>query len=346
MLPEPPKCTFASDNASGASPEVLQALYDANEGYSIAYGDDKYTTELRVAMNTLFGRDVSTFLAWGGTGANIVGLQALISPWQGVICTQSSHINVDECGAPERFLGSKLIDVPSPNAKLTVDQVQDQLGVLGVVHHVQPGAVSVTQSTEYGTVYSIEELKKITGIAHEAGLRVHMDGARIANAAASLGCDIAELTTDIGIDILSFGGTKNGMVYGEAIIVFDPELSEAVEYLQKQSAQLPSKMRFIAAQFLAMLEDNRWLDYARHANNMASLLAEKVSTIEGVTITQPTQANAVFATLPKESISRLQEWSPFYTWEGENEVRWMTSFLTQEADVEALAEGIMYELGA
>ena len=345
MLPDPPQCTFASDNASGASPEVLQALCEANEGYSIAYGDDSYTNELRTVMNTLFGREVSTFLSWGGTGANIVGLQALINPWQGVICTESSHINIDECGAPERFLGSKLIDLPSSDAKLTIDQIKKQFDVLGVVHHVQPGAVSITQSTEYGTVYTVEELKDITEVAHEAGLRVHMDGARIANAAVSLGCDIAKFTADIGIDILSFGGTKNGMVYGEAIIVFDPELSEAVEYLQKQSAQLPSKMRFIAAQFLAMLQNDLWLDHARHANDMASLLAEKVSAISGVTITQPTQANAVFATLPKEVTSELQEWSPFYTWEGENEIRWMTSFSTQAADVETFALGIKTALG-
>ncbi len=345
MLPEPPQCTFASDNTSGASPEVLQALCEANEGYSIAYGDDRYTSDLRAAMNALFDREVSTFLAWGGTGANIVGLQALIRPWQGVICTQSSHINVDECGAPERFLGSKLIDVPSPNAKLSAAQISDQLGVLGVVHHVQPGAVSITQSTEYGTIYSVKELKEIVDVAHQAGLRVHMDGARIANAAVALGCDVASFTSEVGIDILSFGGTKNGMVYGEAIVVFDPSLSEAVEYLQKQSAQLPSKMRFIAAQFLAMLNDDLWLDQARHANEMAALLSERISSISGVTITQPTQANAVFATLPKEAISRLQEWTPFYTWEGDNEVRWMTSFSTKASDVEILAEGIKTVLG-
>ncbi len=345
MLPEPPVSTFASDNASGASPEVLQALVEANDGYSIAYGDDRYTSELRSEINTLFGREVATFLAWGGTGANVVGLQALIRPWQGIICTQSSHINVDECGAPERFLGSKLIDLPSPDGKLTAELVQKQLGVLGIVHHVQPGAVSITQATEYGTVYSVEELKEIIDTAHQGGLRVHMDGARVANAAVSLGCDVAEFTSEIGVDILSFGGTKNGMVYGEAIVVFDPELVGAVGYLQKQSAQLPSKMRYIAAQFLAMLKDDLWLDHARHANAMAQLLAEGVADIPQVTITQPTQANAVFATLPEEATSTLQAWSPFYTWEGDNEVRWMTSFATQVSDVEALIEGVRAVLG-
>ena len=340
MLPSPPQSSFASDNASGASPEVLQALVEANEGYSIAYGDDRFTSELRSEMNKLFGQDVSTFLAWGGTGANIVALQALLRPWQGVICTQSSHINVDECGAPERFMGSKLIDLPSPDAKLTRELVEKQLGVLGVVHHVQPGAISITQATEYGTVYSIEELREIISVARQGGMCVHMDGARVANAAISLGCDVAEFTSEIGVDILSFGGTKNGMVYGEAIVVFDPDLAESVEYLQKQSAQLPSKMRYISAQFLAMLKDDLWLEHAKHANDMAQLLADGVADIPQVTISQPIEANAVFATLPKETIPELQAWSPFYTWEGDNEVRWMTSFATKVSDVEALVEGI------
>jgi threonine aldolase len=340
MLPTPPKTTFASDNASGVAPEVLEALVAANEGYSIAYGDDDLTEELRSEMNTIFGQEVSTFLAWGGTGANVVALQSLIQPWQGVVCTQSSHINVDECGAPERFLGSKLIDLPSPDAKLTPDLVTAQLDVLGVVHHVQPGAISVTQSTEYGTVYSVKELQAVIAAAHAGGLRVHMDGARVANAAASLECSVADFTCAVGVDVLSFGGTKNGMAYGEAIIVFDPELASAVEYLQKQSAQLPSKMRYISAQFSALLKNDLWLIQARHANAMAQLLADGVADISKVQITQPTQANAVFVTLPPESIPKLQAWSPFYTWERENEVRWMTSFDTQESDVETFLEGV------
>ena len=243
-------------------------------------------------------------------------------------------------------IGSRSIE----KAELAVSKIQSKIpdGYISVglnkevAEKCDPVFIAVPYQAQKST---LEELKDITEVAHEAGLRVHMDGARIANAAVSLGCDIAKFTADIGIDILSFGGTKNGMVYGEAIIVFDPELSEAVEYLQKQSAQLPSKMRFIAAQFLAMLQNDRWLDYARHANNMAALLAEKVSAISGVTITQPTQANAVFATLPNEVISELQEWSPFYTWEGENEVRWMTSFSTQAADVETFALGVKAALG-
>ncbi|HJM28441.1 MAG: low specificity L-threonine aldolase [Acidimicrobiales bacterium] len=340
MFPEPPLTSFASDNTSGIVPEVIQALVDANEGSAIGYGDDPITTKLREEMNALFGREVTTLLAWGGTGANIVGLQAMINSWEAIICASSSHINVDECGAPERFLGAKLIDLESSDAKIEPVSLAKELEILGVVHHAQPGAISITQSTEYGTLYTVEELKEVIGIAKQAGLRVHMDGARIANATAALGVPIADFTCDLGVDILSFGGTKNGMAYGEAIVVFNPELAEAAEFIQKQSAQLPSKMRYIAAQFSAMFKDNLWLKHASHANEMAQLLAEGISGIRDVEITQSTEVNAVFAKLPKEAIATLQEWSYFYDWEKENEVRWMTSYVTTPKDVERLVEGI------
>ncbi len=340
MFPEPPLTSFASDNTSGIVPEVIQALVDVNEGSAIGYGDDPITTKLREEMNALFGREVTTLLAWGGTGANIVGLQAMINSWEAIICASSSHINVDECGAPERFLGAKLIDLESSDAKIEPVSLAKELEILGVVHHAQPGAISITQSTEYGTLYTVEELKEVIGIAKQAGLRVHMDGARIANATAALGVPIADFTCDLGVDILSFGGTKNGMAYGEAIVVFNPELAEAAEFIQKQSAQLPSKMRYIAAQFSAMFKDNLWLKHASHANEMAQLLAEGISGIRDVEITQSTEVNAVFAKLPKEAIATLQEWSYFYDWEKENEVRWMTSYVTTPKDVERLVEGI------
>lgn len=340
MLPDPPLSSFASDNTSGIVPEVLRALIEVNEGSAIGYGDDPITTKLREEMNELFGKEVSTLLAWGGTGANIVGLQAMINSWEAIICTSSSHINVDECGAPERFLGAKLIDLESSDAKIEPVSLAKELEILGVVHHAQPGAISITQSTEYGTLYTVEELKEVIGIAKQAGLRVHMDGARIANATAALGVPIADFTCDLGVDILSFGGTKNGMAYGEAIVVFNPELAEAAEFIQKQSAQLPSKMRYIAAQFSAMFKDNLWLKHASHANEMAQLLAEGISGIRDVEITQSTEVNAVFAKLPKEAIATLQEWSYFYDWEKENEVRWMTSYVTTPKDVERLVEGI------
>lgn len=340
MLPDPPLSSFASDNTSGIVPEVLQALIEVNEGSAIGYGDDPVTTKLREEMNELFGREVSTLLAWGGTGANIVGLQAMINSWEAIICSSSSHINVDECAAPERFLGAKLIDIESANAKLEPVSLAKELEILGVVHHAQPGAISITQSTEYGTLYTVEELKEVIGIAKQAGLRVHMDGARIANAAAALQIPVAAFTCDLGVDILSFGGTKNGMAYGEAIVVFNEELVSATEFIQKQSAQLPSKMRYIAAQFSAMFKDDLWLKHASHANEMAQLLAEGISDVRDVEITQPTEVNAVFAKLPTEAIATLQEWSYFYDWEKENEVRWMTSYSTTVEDVERLVEGI------
>jgi threonine aldolase len=340
MLPDPPLSSFASDNTSGIVPEVLQALIEVNEGSAIGYGDDLITAKLREEMNDLFGREVSTLLAWGGTGANIVGLQAMINSWEAVICSSSSHINVDECAAPERFLGAKLIDIESANAKLEPVSLAKELEILGVVHHAQPGAISITQSTEYGTLYTVEELKEVIDIAKQAGLRVHMDGARIANAAAALQIPIAAFTCDLGVDILSFGGTKNGMAYGEAIVVFNEELVSAAEFIQKQSAQLPSKMRYIAAQFSAMFKDDLWLKHASHANKMAQLLSEGISDIRDVEITQSTEVNAVFAKLPKEAIATLQEWSYFYDWEKENEVRWMTSYSTTVEDVERLVEGI------
>ena len=302
MLPDPPTSSFASDNTSGIVPEVLQALIEVNEGSAIGYGDDPITAKLREEMNELFGREVSTLLAWGGTGANIVGLQAMINSWEAVICSSSSHINVDECAAPERFLGAKLIDIKSANAKLEPVSLAKELEILGVVHHAQPGAISITQSTEYGTLYTVEELKEVIDIAKQAGLRVHMDGARIANATAALQIPIAAFTCDLGVDILSFGGTKNGMAYGEAIVVFNEELVSAAEFIQKQSAQLPSKMRYIAAQFSAMFKDDLWLKHASHANEMAQLLAEGISDIRNVEITQSTEVNAVFAKLPKEAI--------------------------------------------
>jgi len=340
MLPDPPLSSFASDNTSGIVPEVLQALIEVNEGSAIGYGDDPVTTKLREEMNELFGREVSTLLAWGGTGANIVGLQAMINSWEAIICSSSSHINVDECAAPERFLGAKLIDIESANAKLEPVSLAKELEILGVVHHAQPGAISITQSTEYGTLYTVEELKEVIGIAKQAGLRVHMDGARIANAAAALQIPVAAFTCDLGVDILSFGGTKNGMAYGEAIVVFNEELVSATEFIQKQSAQLPSKMRYIAAQFSAMFKDDLWLKHASHANEMAQLLAEGISGVRDVEITQPTEVNAVFAKLPTEAKATLQEWSYFYDWEKENEVRWMTSYSTTVEDVERLVEGI------
>ncbi|MBT94600.1 MAG: threonine aldolase [Acidimicrobiaceae bacterium] len=344
MTPEAPARSFASDNTSGVIPEVITAISQVNSGPAIGYGEDPHTEKLRQEMNELFGRDVTTLLAYGGTGANIVALQAMLNPWQAVICTKSSHINVDECAAPEKFLSAKLIDLDSKDAKLKPDMLKEELEVLGIVHHAQPGAISITQSTEYGTLYTVNELKEIIDICKGSGLRVHMDGARIANAAASLGVPVSEFTCDIGVDILSFGGTKNGMAYGEAIVVFNQDLASAAEYIQKQSAQLPSKMRYISAQFSAMLKNDLWLKHASHANMMATQLADGLKDIEGVELTQKTEVNAVFAKFPAEVKGRLQDWSYFYDWEQENEVRLMSSFETTAEDVKRMLEGIRWSM--
>ncbi len=344
MTPEAPSTSFASDNTSGILPEVLAAISDVNSGPAIGYGDDLYTQKLRGQMNELFEREVTTLLAYGGTGANVIGLQAMLKPWEAVICTKSSHINIDECAAPEKFLSAKLIDLDSSDAKIKPEMLKKEIEVLGIVHHAQPGAISLTQSTEYGTLYSVDELKELIDICKRSGLRVHMDGARIANATAALGLSVAEFTSDLGVDILSFGGTKNGMAYGEAIVVFDEELSAAAEYIQKQSAQLPSKMRYISAQFSAMLENDLWLKHASHANMMAALLADGIKLIHGLELTQSTEVNAVFLKLPLEPRRLLQDWSYFYDWEQENEVRLMTSFETTEEDVKRMLEGIRWAM--
>ena len=344
MTPQAPSTSFASDNTSGVLPEVLAAISDVNSGPAIGYGDDPYTQKLRQQMDELFNREVTTLLAYGGTGANVVGLQAMLKPWEAVICTKSSHINIDECAAPEKFLSAKLIDLESEDAKIKPEMLQKEIEVLGIVHHAQPGAISLTQSTEYGTLYSIDELKELIDICRRSGLRVHMDGARIANATAALGLSVAEFTCDLGVDILSFGGTKNGMAYGEAIIVFDKELATAAEYIQKQSAQLPSKMRYISAQFSAMLENDLWLKHASHANMMAARLADGLELIEGVELTQNVEVNAVFLKLPAQSKRLLQDWSYFYDWEQENEVRLMTSFETTEEDVKKMVDGVRWAM--
>lgn len=349
MMPPAPQCSFASDNTAGIAPAVLEAIGAANVGPAVAYGADRWTAAFEERIRDLFGDDAVGLLTWGGTGANVVALQALLAPWQGVVCPSSAHINVDECGAPERFTGSKLIDVPTPDGKLRAGDLASTLHVLGTVHHVQPGAISITQSTEYGTVYTLDELAEVVGAAKAAGLRVHLDGARIANAVAALDVPVSAFTTDLGVDVVSFGGTKNGMAYGEAVVVLDPALVEPARFLRKQAAQLPSKMRFVAAQFEALLADDRWIAQARHANAMAHRLAERAGAVDGVEIAQAPQANAVFARLRRDHVEALQAWSWFYLWEPDvgddagtpvDEVRWMASFETTPDDVDRFVAGL------
>lgn len=350
-LPDAPSCSFASDNTAGIAPAVLDALAAANEGHAAPYGADRWTAAFDDHIADLFGPDATGLLTYGGTGANVVALATLVRPWEGVVCPASAHINVDECGAPERFTGCKLIDVETADGKLRPADVAGTLGSVGFVHAVQPGAISITQVTEYGTVYSVEELRVLCSTAHDAGLRVHMDGARIANAAAALGVAVGEFTTEVGVDVLSFGATKNGAAFGEAVVVFDPVLAEPAAFLRKQAGQLASKMRFVAAQFVALLEDERWLRQATHANAMAQRLAVQAGAVDGVEITQAPEANAVFARLARPVIDELAVWSPFYVWapdrEAElggvlphDEVRWMTSWATTADDVDRFVAGI------
>ena len=329
----------------------MAAMANANGGAAIAYGDDPTTSRFQAQIRELFGEGAHALLCWGGTGANIVGLSTLVRPHQGIICPASAHINVDECGGPERFTGSKLIDVETPDGKLTSRHIENQLHVMGDVHHVQPGAISVTQITEYGTLYSVDELEAVCATAKAAGLRIHMDGARLANAAAALDVPARSFTRDLGVDVLSFGGAKNGIGYGEAVVFFDEELFALGRFAQKASAQLPSKMRFVAAQFSALLEGDLWLRHGRHANAMARRLADGAAQISGVELTQPVAANAVFAKLARPSVERLQAWSHFYVWspapvgdDPVDEVRWMTSFETTEECVDRFLAGLAAEL--
>ncbi len=326
--------SFASDNNAGIHPEILHAIESVNDGHAKGYGDDEHTAQAEAMMRRHFGENCSSFFVFNGTGGNVVALQALLKPYEAVICAETAHINVDECGAPERFTGSKLLTLATPDGKLTPAMIEHHLHGVGVVHHVQPRVVSITQSTELGTVYTVEEIRALADFVHGRNLFLHMDGARFCNAAAGLGVGLKALSADAGVDLLTFGGTKNGLMLGEAIVVFRPELAEPIAYLRKQSAQLASKMRYLSAQFTAYLEGDLWLRNASVANGMARLLAEQAGQIAGVQLTRPVQANAVFAILQPDAIEKLQAEYFFYVWDFEkNEVRWVCSFDTTEQDV-------------
>jgi threonine aldolase len=332
---------FNSDNYAPVLSEVMDALAAANHGHEPAYGADSVTARVEALLRREFGEASHAFLVLNGTGANVVGLRALLRPWQGVVCAESAHLNVDEGGAPERVGGFKLLAVPTPDGKLTPDLVASRIVRVGDEHAIQAGVVSVTQSTELGTLYTPEELRALAGLAHAHGLRLHVDGARLANAAAALGVPLRAITTDVGVDVVSFGGTKAGLMLGEAVVLLGDGLQEALPYLRKQSMQLASKMRYVAAQFEALLEDELWRRAAEHANAMAARLAAALEGADGIRITQPVQANVVFAVLPPGVAERLQaEWG-FYTWdERTGEVRWMCSHDTRAEDVDAFAEAI------
>lgn len=325
---------FSSDNWSGVHPEVIAAMAAVNAGHVPSYGHDTYTAATIARLRDLFGERAEIFLVFSGTGANVLGLQALALPFNTVICAETAHIYTSECGAAEKQVGCKLSPVPTRDGKIDRDGIAKHFHDFGNDHHVQPSAVSISQATEYGTVYSPNEIRVISGFVHEQGLKLHMDGARLANAAAYLGVSLREISGDAGVDVLSFGGTKNGMIAGEAVVFFDPELARNFAYRRMQGMQLSSKMRFIAAQFDALLDNDLWLRSATHANRMASLLAKGLASIVGVRLTQEVQANEVFASIPREHIAGLQEIASFQVWnEGISEARFVASFDTTEEDV-------------
>jgi threonine aldolase len=343
VIPPPPEQSFASDNAAGAHDRVIEALQAANVGASLPYGDDPWTRRAAERFRALFEAEVEVFYTYGGTGANVVALQCLLAPHEAVICPTSAHINVDECGAPERFTGAKLIDVPSSDGKLSPDAVRSLLQPSHDEHHVTPRVVAISQPTELGTLYTVDEIGELAGLAHEHGLVLYVDGARIANAVAALGCSVRELTCGAGVDVLTFGGTKNGLLYGEAVVFLRPELARRARFARKQAGQLASKMRFIAAQFDVLLQDGLWLAGAAHANEMAKRLASAVGGLPQVEIARPVEVNSLFARLSAPLVRQLQDWSFFWTWDlNENLVRWMTSFATGDEDVTRFAEGVRY----
>ncbi|WP_426572646.1 threonine aldolase family protein [Aquihabitans sp. McL0605] len=340
-LPPTPAASFASDNAAGASPEVMDALVAANSGPALAYGADAWTAAATEELRELFGAPVEVVFCWGGTGANVVGLATLLTPWQSVITVDTAHIVVDECGAPARFTGSSITPVPQVDGKLTIEAVHPFVDWLGTEHHPQPKVLSVSQVTEMGTLYSAAELAALASFAHEHDMYLHVDGARIANAVAASGTGIRELIVEPGVDVLTFGLTKNGAIYGEAVVYLRPELAADARFIRKQAGQLPSKTRFVAAQASALLADDLWLRNARHANDMAALLAELVAEIPGVEVPVAPAANAVFARIPWDRLADLQAWSFFWEWDPqEHLVRWMTSFTTTEDDVRTFAGGV------
>ncbi len=332
---------FGSDNAASIHPEVLAAIGRANVGHAPGYGRDPLTQRVETLFAEQFGAAARAYLVFNGSAANVLSLRTACRPWHAAICAQSAHLNVDEAGAPESIAGVKLLSVPAEHGKLTPGLVEGAIARIGDEHAVQPRVVSISQCTELGTVYSCAEISALSSLAHGHELVLHMDGARLSNAAAALKVPLRALTTDAGVDILSFGGTKNGLLGAEAVVVLDPELAVGFDYLRKQSLQLASKMRFLAAQFEALLTDELWRRSAEHANAMAARLADAVHGLPGLEITHPVQSNAVFAVLARGAIAALQEQFAFYIWDQRrNEARWMCSWDTTEEDVDTFVAAV------
>jgi len=330
---------FASDNNSGVHPVILKAMENANTGHVVGYGDDPYTQKAIQIFKEKFGEETEVFFVFNGTGANVLGLSTVTQSFNSVICAETAHIQEDECGAPEKFTGCKLLPVEPVNGKLIPDKILPHLKGFDFEHHSQPRVISISQVTEMGTVYQPGEIIALADLAHKNNMFLHMDGARIANAAVSLNMDFREFTKDCGVDILSFGGTKNGMMMGEAVLFFNPEHTKLTKYIRKQSMQLYSKMRFVGAQFMAYFENDLWRQNASHSNRMAKLLEAEVAKIPEIKLTQTVEANGVFAVVPPEIIEPLKKKFFFYMWnEPISEVRWMCSFDTTEAEIFEFAE--------
>lgn len=327
--------TFASDNYAGVHPEVMEALMRANRDHAASYGADTYTESAISKFKSYFGDDIEVFFVYNGTGANVLGLQSMTQSFNSILCSDLAHINVDESTAPEKFMSCKLVTIPTTDGKIYADQIEARIQRINDQHHPQAKVISISQSTEYATVYTIEELKAIAAVAKKHNLYFHMDGSRLANAAVSLNANFSAFTKDVGVDVLSFGGTKNGMMFGEAIVFFNKKLAENFRFIRKQGMQLHSKMRFLSAQFDALLTNDLWKRNALHSNNMAKYLEQGLKTVKGVTLTQKVDANGIFATLPPGTIEELQKELYFYIWnEKTAEVRLMCAFDTTREDID------------
>jgi len=329
--------SFASDNNSGVHPLVMDAIVKANSDHAVGYGDDPWTAAAEKKIKEIFGEKASPFFVFNGTGANSVALQSVTRSFNSILCASTAHIFVDECGAPARMTGCSLIPIDSPDGKLTPELILPHLINFGVCHHSQPGAVYISNVSELGTIYTIEETRAIADLLHKHGMYLHLDGARLANACAYLGCSMRELSVDAGVDVMSFGGTKNGMMMGEAVIAFRPEIAQNLMYYRKQSAQLASKMRYLTAQYIPYLDNNLWLKNAQHANATALRLANVLKKYPAIHFTQKVESNQLFFTIPTEPLRKLQEKYFFYMWnEDKNEARFVTSWDTSEEDIDSL----------
>ncbi|MDR1332142.1 MAG: low specificity L-threonine aldolase [Tannerella sp.] len=329
--------SFASDNNSGVHPTVMNALIEANRDHAPGYGDDPWTEAAVRGLKEVFGESAEPFIVFNGTGANSVALQAVARSFNSIICAQTAHIYVDECGAPARMTGATVIAVPTSDGKLTPDLIRPHLKHFGVCHHASPKAVYISQATELGTAYTIDEVKAIADLLHQYGMYLHMDGARLANVCARLDCSMRQMTVDAGVDVLSFGGTKNGMMAGEAVVAFRPEIAEHLAYFRKQSAQLASKMRYLSAQFVPYLHNELWRQNALHANRMAAKLVAILQQFPQVRLTQKPETNQLFFTMPPEAARKLEEKYFFYYWnEAAYEIRFVTSWDTTDEDLDGL----------